>query len=118
MPRADVYLQDAFAAFDFGAPVESAERFGQGHINDTFVVRTQAESCRRFILQRISPVAFKRPDQLMENAAGITGYLARELEKTGGDAAFPPHQGRELLLHGRGRRRMAGVPFCRGDGML
>ena len=85
MPKADVYLQDALAAFDFGAPVERAERFGQGHINDTFVVRTQSEDCRRFILQRISPVAFKRPDQLMENAAGITGYLARELEKTGGD---------------------------------
>ena len=83
MPNADIYLHDALAAFDLGAPPAGAERFGQGHINDTYLVRTQA--CRRFIFQRISPVAFKRPDQLMENVVGITEYLSRELERTGGD---------------------------------
>ena len=83
MPNADIYLHDALAAFDLGAPPAGAERFGQGHINDTYLVRTQAR--RRFIFQRISPVAFKRPDQLMENVVGITEYLSRELERTGGD---------------------------------
>ena len=86
MPIADAYLYDAFAAFDFGAPVESAERFGQGHINDTYMLRTASVDHRRFILQRISPVAFQHPDQLMENVVRITEYLSRELEKTGGDA--------------------------------
>ena len=84
MPNADAYLHDAFAAFELGAPVAGTKRFGQGHINDTYLVETQAS--RRFIFQRISPVAFKRPDQLMENVVGITEYLSRELEKTGGDA--------------------------------
>ena len=84
MPNADAYLHNAFAAFELGAPVAGAKRFGQGHINDTYLVETQAS--RRFIFQRISPVAFKRPDQLMENVVGITEYLSRELEKTGGDA--------------------------------
>lgn len=83
MPNAETYLHDAFAAFDLGAPVAGAERFGQGHINDTYLAETR--DGRRFIFQRISPVAFKRPDQLMENVAGITEYLTRELEKTGGD---------------------------------
>lgn len=84
MPNAEAYLNDACAAFDFGAPVAGAARFGQGHVNDTFVITTQTKE-RRFVLQRISPVAFKRPDQLMENVVGVTEYLSKELEKTGGD---------------------------------
>ena len=80
-------LGEALGAFDLGAPVVGAIRFGQGHINDTFVVHTQPENlcCRRFILQRMSPAAFKRPDQLMENIIGVTEYLGREIEKNGGD---------------------------------
>ena len=85
MPNAEAYLKDAYAAFDFGAPIEGAARFGQGHVNDTFVVTTRSADRRRFVLQRVSPVAFKRPDQLMENVVGVTEYLSRELEKTGGD---------------------------------
>ena len=84
MPNADTYLRSALAAFDLDAPPAGARRFGAGHINDTYLVETQAG--RRFVVQRISPVAFKHPDQLMENVAGITEYLARELERTGGDA--------------------------------
>ncbi|MDE6589482.1 MAG: aminoglycoside phosphotransferase family protein [Oscillospiraceae bacterium] len=80
-------LDEALDAFDFGAPVVGAVRLGQGHINDTFIVHTQPENlcCRRFILQRMSPAAFKQPDQLMENVIRITEYLGREIEKNGGD---------------------------------
>ena len=86
MVQAETMLQEVLAAFDFGAPVVGALRFGQGHINDTFVVHTQPEdaSCRRFILQRMSAAAFKRPDQLMENIMGVTEYLGREIESRGG----------------------------------
>ena len=57
MPNADTYLHDALAAFDLGAPPAGARRFGSGHINDTYLVETQAG--RRFVFQRISPVSFK-----------------------------------------------------------
>ncbi len=87
MSAAEAYLSEVLEAFDFGAVVVGAVRFGMGHINDTFVVHTQPEDacCRRFILQRMSPAAFKRPDQLMENITGVTEYLGREIEKNGGD---------------------------------
>ena len=87
MGKAETYLGEVLGAFDFGAPVVGAIRFGQGHINDTFVVHTQPEDvcCRRFILQRMSPAAFKRPDQLMENIIGVTEYLGREIRRNGGD---------------------------------
>ena len=85
--KAEIYLPEVLDAFDFGAPEVGAIRFGQGYINDTFVVHTQPEdaSCRRFILQRMSAAAFKRPDQLMDNIIGVTDYLGREIEKHGGD---------------------------------
>ena len=87
MAQAEQPLQEVLAAFDFGAPGVGAVRYGCGHINDTFVVHTQPENrcCRRFILQRMSAAAFKRPDQLMENIIGITEYLGRQIAARGGD---------------------------------
>ena len=87
MAQAEQTLQEALGAFDFGAPVVGAIRYGCGHINDTFVVHTQPEDrcCRRFILQRMSSAAFKRPDQLMDNIIGVTAFLGREIEKHNGD---------------------------------
>lgn len=79
------HLEAALAAYDFGGSVAGAERFGQGHINDTFCVTTQSGT--RFILQRISSAAFSRPDQLMENIVGVTDYLRGEIVKNGGDPA-------------------------------
>ena len=86
MGKAETYLDEVLAAFDFGAPLVGAVRFGQGHINDTFVVHTRPQDrcCQRFILQRMSAAAFKRPDQLMENIIGVTEYLGREIERRGG----------------------------------
>ena len=87
IPAAEERLSEALAAFDFGAPVVGAVRYGEGHINDTFCVHTQPADrpCRRFILQRMSPAAFKRPDQLMENITGVTDYLGRQIADSGGD---------------------------------
>lgn len=87
MAQAEQTLQEVLEAFDFGAPVVGAVRYGHGHINDTFVVHTQPEDlcCRRFILQRMSSAAFKRPDQLMENIIGVTEYLGRQITARGGD---------------------------------
>ncbi len=73
----------------YNATVVGTVRYGSGHINDTFCVYTQLESgdCRRYILQRMSAAAFKRPDQLMENIAGVTSYLGKIIEAEGGDVS-------------------------------
>lgn len=89
MAQAEQTLQEVLGAFDFGAPVVGAIRYGCGHINDTFVVHTQPEDrcCRRFILQRMSAAAFKHPEQLMDNIIGVTEYLGRQIAARGGDRA-------------------------------
>lgn len=81
-------LQEVFAAYDLGGEVVGALRYGKGHINDTFCayVQTPEGDCLRFILQRMSAVAFHYPDQLMKNIVGVTDYLRTMIEQDGGDA--------------------------------
>ena len=89
MSRAEERLQEAIGAFDLGAPLVGAVRFGQGHINDTFCIHTQPPEgdCKRFILQRVSNAAFGDPEKLMKNLVGVTDYLRRIIVEEGGDPA-------------------------------
>ena len=82
--RAEAYLDEVLKAFGIRAGEADAVRSGQGHVNDTFLA-AEPEGGRRFVVQRISPAAFKKPDQVMENVVRITEYLGREVEKNGGD---------------------------------
>lgn len=110
MSQAEERLSQALNAFDFGGQVVGAERYGSGHINDTFCVRTQdgSGSCRRFILQRISSAAFHHPDQLMANISGVTAYLGQIITQAGGDPAretlsvLPTRQGKNFFTDSEG----------------
>lgn len=68
-------MQFPSAAYAFqitGKPV-SCQAFGQGHINETLKIQTDAG--RFYILQRINQYVFRQPVQLMENACAITDFL-------------------------------------------
>lgn len=59
-----------------GDPI-SCKPFGNGHINDTLKIKTDAGA--EYVLQRINKHVFKNPAQLMENLTAVTKYLrARE----------------------------------------
>ena len=83
-PVTQELLRQAAAAFDFGLPTGEAERYGAGHINDTFAVWA-ADHSRRWILQRINTDTFTDPAGLMENVTGVTAYLRRQIIERGGD---------------------------------
>lgn len=87
MSTAEAVLNEVLEAYDFGAPVVGAMRYGCGHINDTFCVHTQLQDdCYNcFILQRMSAAAFQHPNQLMANIVGVTDYLGRKIVEAGGD---------------------------------
>ncbi|MEG1442405.1 MAG: aminoglycoside phosphotransferase family protein, partial [Oscillospiraceae bacterium] len=55
--------------------------YGDGHINDTYVVNT----AKRFILQRINSDVFKRPDQVMSNIKLVTEHLRAKILACGGN---------------------------------
>jgi len=52
----------------------SAEPYGSGHINDTYIVETEGGD-GRFILQRINKHVFPEPAAIMENIARVTAHL-------------------------------------------
>ena len=77
IPENETVLTEVLAAYDFPQTLLGAVRYGQGHINDTYCVLCQPREgdCVRFILQGLSSAAFPHPEEVMENFAGITGYL-------------------------------------------
>ena len=54
--------------------------YGNGHINDTYVVNTN-----KIILQRINTSIFPNPEKLMENINNVTKHIRKKIELAGGD---------------------------------
>ena len=72
---------EIISQFDLESSAVSCKPFGNGHINSTFVVKTQ--SGRRYILQKLSEEAFKDVPALMENISGVTDYLDAKAKADG-----------------------------------
>lgn len=69
-------------AFSIIGTAVSAEKFGNGHINETLKITTDTGAT--YILQRINHYVFKQPTKVMENIFRVTNYL---LEQTGDPTA-------------------------------
>lgn len=80
MNRQIIDTQEALEAY-FEASPSYSEPYGNGHINDTFLV----VSDRRYILQRMNTKVFPHPEELMENIIGVTEHIRRKAEAAGGD---------------------------------
>ncbi len=63
----------AWRAFDTADTVVGCAPYGNGHINDTFLV-SGAEG-KRYILQAINTNIFKKPDEVMHNIQKVTAFL-------------------------------------------
>mgnify|MGYP003766230599 CR=1 FL=1 len=79
-------IQEAIEAIDFKGEYVSHEKYGSGHINDTFLVRFQREdgTIVKYILQRMNHHIFN-PDQLMQNICNVTSFLREKIIKNGGN---------------------------------
>lgn len=79
-------IEEAITHMRYEGEAVEYYRYGHGHINDTFYVRTRAEDGEHaYILQRMNTEVFKDPVSLMKNITGVTGFLRKEIEKEGGD---------------------------------
>lgn len=67
--------EEAVAAF-LGDVVYTCEPYGNGHINDTFLV----VSGKRYILQRMNHLIFTNPEKMMENIVGVTSHIRKKNE--------------------------------------
>ncbi|MBQ3707814.1 MAG: aminoglycoside phosphotransferase family protein [Clostridia bacterium] len=70
--------------------------YGNGHINDTYIVHSQPN----YILQRINKRVFTNPPAVMENIRGVTEFLRRKIIAEGGD---PDRETLNLIMtvHGK-----------------
>jgi len=67
-------------AFVLDGDFVSAERWGSGHINDSYAVTVEARGDPvRYIVQRINDTVFPDPPALMENIRRVTEHLRRRL---------------------------------------
>ena len=94
-------LKQILSAFQLDTTPVSCERYGCGHINETYLVTTKAT--HRYILQKINGFVFRDIPALMQNIAAITAYLRdRDPNPRGVLQLIPTVSGSCYLLHSDG----------------
>ncbi|MDD3360281.1 MAG: aminoglycoside phosphotransferase family protein [Hespellia sp.] len=78
---------EAIENFQFTGRLVSEEPYGNGHINDTFLLVFSHPDMEnhRVILQRMNDEIFKNPEEVMANIQGITSYLKKKIIENGGN---------------------------------
>lgn len=80
--------EEAIAAFKLEGEAFYCELYGNGHINDTFLVKCKnGDSEKKYILQRMNHEVFKKPDELIANISGVTRHLCKKILERGGDVS-------------------------------
>jgi Ser/Thr protein kinase RdoA (MazF antagonist) len=75
-------LREIASHFQLDGQLVSANRFGSGHINDTFLVNVAGNpDASSFILQRIDHFVFGDPTGMMENISRVTDHLRNKKAK-------------------------------------
>lgn len=79
--------QEVISNFDYEGTLVSDGPFGNGHINDTYllVFRLEDGSERKIILQKMNTSIFKEPVMVMENIMNVTAHLRKKIVEYGGD---------------------------------
>lgn len=85
------------AQFQLDSKPVSCERYGCGHINETYLVVT--ESGRRYILQKLSNRAFPDIAGLQENIAAVTEYLHKQISDPYGALTLIPTNDGKMWYH-------------------
>lgn len=91
-------LNEIAGTFVLNGAVKSVKPLGEGFINDTFIVETDANV--RYILQRKNKKIFTDVPAMMDNIVRVTNHLKAKIVKAGGDPSreamtiIPTHQGK------------------------
>ena len=83
--------------FQLDSAAVSCERYGCGHINETYLVVT--ESGRRYVLQKISNRAFPDVAGLQENIAAVTAFIHTQTDDPYGALTLIPTDEGKMWLH-------------------
>jgi Ser/Thr protein kinase RdoA (MazF antagonist) len=78
------HLKEIFSHFQTDGTFLFAEPYGNGHIHDTFLVKTAEEDKDDFILQKLNKRIFKNIPDLQNNIERVTGHLRSKLSSIPG----------------------------------
>lgn len=79
-------LNEALAGFEFAGTPTLQGKYGNGHINFTYLVHVDMDgTTKRMILQQMNKNIFKNPVGVMENILGVTSHLRKKIIERGGD---------------------------------
>jgi Ser/Thr protein kinase RdoA (MazF antagonist) len=67
--------------FDHQGEILALKSFGNGNINDTFLVDLDGENQTSFILQRINNQVFKNPAAVMGNMVWVTTHIRQKIQQ-------------------------------------
>ncbi len=66
--------------FAFPGEILSVREYGSGNVNDTYLVRIAGDQgIRDFILQRLNPAVFPKPEQIMHNLRVLDNHVRPKL---------------------------------------
>ena len=77
-------FKDISRKFTMEGTLLTCKPYGSGHINETFLLKTQEADSPDYILQRINKLIFKDVPGLMENIRKVTSHLHKKLIKIPG----------------------------------
>ena len=72
-----VAIADQFKA---QGQIVEIQAFGNGNINDTFLVTLDSKEEKHFILQRINTQVFRQPELIMQNMRAFTDHVCKRLQ--------------------------------------
>ena len=76
------HIESVILQFDIPDGAWTAEPYGNGHINDTYLI---AAGEKHFILQRVNGYVFPKPEDVIENIERVTDFLKEQIAREGGD---------------------------------
>lgn len=97
-------LEVLIKSFAVGGTAKSVRPYGDGHINDTYLVETDD---KKYILQRINDSIFCDVDTLMSNIVKVLAHAKKNIAAEGGD---PDRETMTLIPTTDGK------PYLRADG--
>ena len=67
--------------FEICGTYDSNEVFGNGHINETLLIKTKETECDDYILQKVNHHVFHNVEGLMQNMQRVTGHIRNKLKQ-------------------------------------
>ena len=98
------HINSVLAHFNLDG-IESCEPYGNGHINDTYLVVCKNQNgTERYILQSINGSVFPEPKKVIQNIEKVTAFLSKKItDKRALLSLVPTKDGEHCHLDADGR---------------